>query len=58
MGRKMIPIETMYIFGGNFKSIIKILIIASSFTLIEVDCKDELSNFIVQKFKLEKEQDD
>lgn len=54
MGRKISAIETRYGLGDNFKLVIKMPIVVGSFTLIEVNCKEELSYLIVQNFKLEK----
>jgi len=54
MGRKINTIETKYRSSDNFKPIIKMPAMANIFTLIEVNCKEELSDFIVQNFKLEK----
>jgi len=44
MGRQMSTIKTKYGSDDNFEHVIKISIVAGSFTLMEVDCKEELSN--------------
>lgn len=53
MGRKMCAIETKYGSRGNFKLSIKMPATTTNITLIEIGCKDELANFIVQNFKLD-----
>jgi len=54
MGRQISAIETKYGSSGNFKPMIKMSVVVRTFILIEVDCKEELSNFIIKNFKLEK----
>lgn len=40
-------IESRYGSRGNFKYVIKMPTITGSFTLLDVDCKEELSNFMI-----------
>jgi len=54
MGRQICVIETRYRSGGNFKLMIKMLVVAYSFTFLKVECKEDLSNVLIQNFKLEK----
>lgn len=50
----MCVIETKYGFKGNFKLIIKMPTTATNFNLIEIGCKDQLENFILHTFKLDR----
>lgn len=54
MGRQMVIIEFKYGFRGNFKPIIKISAIIGTLTLIEMNCKEEIKQFIIENFKLTK----
>lgn len=49
----MCTIKTKYGFGGNFKPMIKMPATTTNFTLLEIGCKDEITNFIIQNFKLD-----
>jgi len=53
MGRQMCAIEIKYGFAGIFKSIIDISTTTKNFNLLELGCKDNIANFIIQNFKLD-----
>lgn len=50
----MAIIESRYGSKGDFKSIIKMLAIMGTFTLLDVNCKDEITYFFIHNFKLNK----
>lgn len=50
----MIIIESRYGFEDNFKLVIKILTIEGNLTLLDINFKDEIVDFLIQNFKLDK----
>lgn len=50
----MATIKSKYGSGGNFKLVIKLPTIAIILTLIDVNCKDEIDQFMIQNFNLNK----
>lgn len=54
MCRKIAIIEFKYGFGGNFKPIIKLQATIGILTFPDVNYKNEIHQFLVQNFKLNK----